>query len=174
MVWSPSTSSEFQVQGWASIFLFDTLDGTISGWLPQAALHNAIIAVDNSSSGASCTALAITNRPSGNILYAADNAHNKVDMYDGNFKFKGSFAPDKTIPSGSSVFGIRDINGLVFVAFAALSGGPGGFIDIYSESGVWLTQLAHGSPLNQPWGFAAAPPNFGTLEQYLAGFEQRQ
>src|SRR5580704_6486866 len=27
---------EFQVQGWSSIFLFATLDGTISGWAPQS------------------------------------------------------------------------------------------------------------------------------------------
>ena len=35
---------EFQVQGWASIFLFATLDGTISGWAPQSDPNNAIIA----------------------------------------------------------------------------------------------------------------------------------
>src|SRR4029077_19044847 len=37
--------TEFQVQGWASIFLFATLDGTISGWAPQSDRNNAIIAV---------------------------------------------------------------------------------------------------------------------------------
>lgn len=30
-----NSSSEFAVEGWASIFLFATLDGTISGWAPR-------------------------------------------------------------------------------------------------------------------------------------------
>jgi len=34
-------------------------------------------------SGAVYTGLAITNNPSGNFLFAADNANNKVDIYDG-------------------------------------------------------------------------------------------
>ena len=59
-------SQEFQVQGWAAIFLFATLDGTISGWAPQSNPNEAIIAVNNSSSGAVYTGLAITNNASGN------------------------------------------------------------------------------------------------------------
>ena len=31
-----NASQDFQVQGWASIFIFATLDGTISGWTPIA------------------------------------------------------------------------------------------------------------------------------------------
>jgi uncharacterized protein (TIGR03118 family) len=160
-------SQEFQVQGWASIFLFDTLDGTISGWAPQSDLHNSIIAVDNSKSGASYTALAVTNKPSGNFLFAADAANNRVDIYDGGFNHTGTFAPDPAIPSGFSVFGIRDINGEVFVSFADLSGGPGGFIDVYKEDGTLVGPFAKGAPLNQPWGFAVAPSNFGPLSNML-------
>src|ERR1700730_3671013 len=58
---------EFQVQGWASIFLFATLDGTISGWAPQSNPNQAIIAV--TSAGAVYTGLAITSRTSGNFLF---------------------------------------------------------------------------------------------------------
>ena len=66
------------------------------------------------------------------------------------------------------MFGIRDINGQVFVAFADASGGPGGFVDVYSESGVLLkSSFIHGAPLNQPWGFAIAPTNFGPLSNTL-------
>jgi uncharacterized protein (TIGR03118 family) len=32
---------------------------------------------------------------------------------------------------------------------------------------VFLKQVAHGAPLNQPWGIAAAPKNFGTLSNTL-------
>ena len=159
-------SSEFNVQGWPAIFLFATLDGTISGWAPQSNPNQAIIAVNNSESGASYTALAITSRPAGNLIYAADTANNKVDVYDGKFNHVKSFT-DRAIPAGFTVFGIRDLDGLLYVSYARSNGGDGGFIEIYSESGVLLKTLAHGSPLNQPWGFAAAPSGFGPLSNTL-------
>ena len=159
-------SQEFQVQGWASIFIFATLDGTISGWAPQSNPNQAIIAVDNSSSGAIYTGLAITSNTSGNVLFAADNWNNKVDMYDGNFNLLGSFT-DSTLPAGFAPFGIQDINGLVYVSFANSSGGSGGYVDVYSESGKFLKQLIANGKLNQPWGFAMAPSKFGSLSNTL-------
>jgi uncharacterized protein (TIGR03118 family) len=167
VVWNPSQTGEFQVQGLPTFFIFDTLDGTISAWAPGLTLFDAAIAVDNSKSGASYTALAITNKPSGNFLFAADAANNRVDIYDGSFTHTGSFASDPAIPSGFSVFGIRDINGKVFVSFADSSGGPGGFIDVYKEDGSLIGLFAKGAPLNQPWGFAVAPSNFGRLSNTL-------
>jgi len=168
MVWNPNQSGEFQVQGWPTFFLFDTLDGTISAWAPGLALFDAQIAVDNSANKASYTALAITNRTHENFLFAADTANNRVDLYDGTFTWKGSFAADPAIPAGFTVFGIRDIGGKVFVAFADASGGAGGFVDVYSEKGVLLkSSFIHGWPLNQPWGFAWAPANFGPLSNTL-------
>jgi uncharacterized protein (TIGR03118 family) len=157
-------SNDFQVQGWASIFIFATLDGTISGWAPQSDPNNTIVAV--TAPGASFTGLAITSRPSGNLLFAADNANNKVDMYDANFKLVKSFT-DHTLPPGFAPFGIQDIAGLVYVAFASASGGPGGYIDIYTEGGTFVKRLTQGAPLNQPWGIAAAPSNFGPLSNTL-------
>ena len=168
MVWNPSKTGEFQVQGWPTFFLFDSLDGTIDAWAPGLALYEAQIAVDNSANKASYTALAITNRKSENFLFAADNANNRVDIYDGTFTWKGSFAADPAVPEGFTVFGIRDINGKVLVAFADASGGPGGFVDVYSESGALLkSSFIHGAPLDQPWGFAMAPANFGPLSNTL-------
>src|SRR4029077_11155998 len=70
-------SQDFQVQGWPAIFLFATLDGTISGWAPQSNPNAALIAVNIP--GAVYTGLAITSNSSGNVLFAADNANNKVD-----------------------------------------------------------------------------------------------
>jgi uncharacterized protein (TIGR03118 family) len=167
VVWNPSQTGEFQVQGLPTFFLFDTLDGTISAWAPGLTLFDAAVVVDNSKSGASYTALAITNKPSGNFLFAADAANNRVDIYDGSFNHTGTFANDPAIPSGFSVFGIRDINGKVFVSFADSSGGPGGFIDVYKEDGTLVGLFAKGAPLNQPWGFALAPSTFGPLSNTL-------
>src|SRR5258708_1304520 len=78
-------SSDFQIQGWSTLFLFATLDGTISGWAPQNDFNAAHIQVNNSAAKASYTGLAITNKPSGNLLFAADVVNNKVDVYDGTF-----------------------------------------------------------------------------------------
>jgi uncharacterized protein (TIGR03118 family) len=159
-------SPDFMVQGWNAFFLFDTLDGTISAWVPQVDFTHALLVVDNSKSGAVYTALAITSHPSGNILFAADTANNRVDMFDGTFKHVGSFT-DSTVPAGFTVFGIRDLNGLVYVSFANAAGGPGGFIDIFSEKGDFLKRLTQNGLLNQPWGFAAAPSGFGPLSNTL-------
>ena len=168
IVWNPSQTNEFQVQGWPTFFIFDSLDGTISAWAPGIATFDAEIAVDNSASKASYTALAVTNKARENFLFAADTANNKVDIYDGTFTWKGSFATDPAVPAGFSVFGIRDLDNKVFVAFADASGGAGGFIDIYSEKGVLLKSgFIQGAPLNQPWGFAFAPSNFGPLSNTL-------
>jgi uncharacterized protein (TIGR03118 family) len=159
-------SPEFQVKQHAAVFLFATLDGTISGWAPQSDPNNAIIKVDNSKSGAVYTGLAITSKASGNFLFAADTANNKVDVYNGKFKLVTSFT-DPAIPAGFAPFGVQDISGLVYVAYASTTGGPGGFIDVLSEEGTLVKQLTHARQLNQPWGFAAAPGNFGPLSNAL-------
>jgi uncharacterized protein (TIGR03118 family) len=158
-------STEFQIDNWTSAFLFATLDGTISGW-SHFDPNNALIGVNNSSSGAVYTGLAITSHSSGNFLYAADVAHNKVDVYDGKFKFVMSFT-DTKLPAGFAPFGIQDIGGQVYVAFASTSGKSGGYIDIFTEGGAFVKTLIHGKPLNQPWGFAVAPSNFGPLSGTL-------
>jgi len=157
-------SPEFLVEGWPSLFLFATLDGTISGWAPQSNPNAAIVAV--TSAGSVYTGLAITNNPTNNFLFAADNANNKIDMYDGTFTLQASFT-DPGIPLGFSAFGIQDIAGLVYVSFANTSGGEGGFVDIFTEGGTLVKQLVQGRPLNQPWGFALAPANFGPLSNSL-------
>lgn len=159
-------SQQFQVEGWASVFLFDTLDGTIQGWSPISNPNQSIIAVNNSSSGASYTALAITSHSSGNSLFACNFTTGLVEMYDGNFNLVKTFT-DTSLPKGAVPFGIQDINGQLYVAFAASNGGPNGLIDIFTEDGTFVKHLAHGAPLNQPWGMAMAPSNFGPLSNTL-------
>jgi uncharacterized protein (TIGR03118 family) len=156
----------FLVQGWSSYFIFATLDGTIQGWSPISNPTESIIAVNNSTSGASYTGLAITNKTSGNMIYAADFANAKVDIYDSNFHLVKSFT-DPSLPSNFVPFGIQDIQGKVLVAYADASGGPSGVIDVFTEDGVFLKHFIKGSPLNQPWGMALAPSNFGALSNTL-------
>ena len=156
-------STEFKIRNWTSVFLFATLDGTISGWSsfnPDAAL------IGVKQAGAVYTGLAITSHPSGNFLYAADNANNKIDVYDRNFNLVNSFT-DPIVPTGFAPFGIQDINGQVYVTYANQAGGPNGLIDIFTESGTLVKHFTHGSPLNQAWGMAVAPSDFGPLSGTL-------
>ncbi len=156
-------SPEFQIENWTSVFLFATLDGTISGWsafFPSASL------IGVRQPGAVYTGLAITSKPAGNFLYSADAANNKVDVYNGTFGLVMSFT-DATIPAGFAPFGIQDIGGQVFVTYASTTGGTGGYIDIFGEDGTFVKRFAQGGPLNQPWGLAVAPKNFGALSGRL-------
>jgi uncharacterized protein (TIGR03118 family) len=146
-------SSEFKIDTWTSLFLFATLDGSIQGWstfFPTSSLVGATQA------GAVYTGLAITSKTSGNMLYAADAAGNKVDMYNGTFQFVKSFT-DSTIPAGFAPCGIQDIAGQVYVTYASTSGKAGGYIDTFGEDGTFVKRFAQGMPLNQAWGMAVAP-----------------
>jgi uncharacterized protein (TIGR03118 family) len=160
------SSTDFKVQGMKSDFIYATLDGTISAWAPGVNANQSTLVVDNSASKASYTGLAITSNPSGNYLYAADNTNNLIDMYDGNFALVKSFG-DPAIPSNFSVFGVQDINGLLYVAYAVPNIGAGGYIDLFTENGTFVKTLIQGWPLNQAWGIAAAPRNFGPLSNTL-------
>ncbi len=160
-----SSKSDFQIDGWPSVFLFATLDGTIQGW-STFDTSTSLIAVNNSHNKASYTGLAITSKTSGNFLYAADFNNNKIDMYDNTFTFVKSFT-DAKIPKGFVVFNVQDIKGKLYVSYVNAKGGGGGYIDIFTEAGKFVKQLTHGAPLNQPWGFAVAPKNFGPLSNTL-------
>jgi uncharacterized protein (TIGR03118 family) len=159
-------SQQFLVEGWASVFLFATLDGTIQGWSPISNASQSIIAVNNSGSGASYTALAITSHSSGNSLYACNFTTGMVEIYNGSFQLTGTFT-DTALPKGYVPFGIQDIGGQLYVAFAQSNGSAGGVIDIYTEAGTLVKHLAHGAPLNQPWGLAMSGSNFGSLSNSL-------
>lgn len=165
IVANPSTT-DFLIDGEPTGFIFATLDGTISGWASKENKNTSIIAVDDSASKASYTGLAITNYATGNFLYAADNANNTIDMYNGSWGFVKSFG-DPNVPSTMSVFGIQDINGMVYVTYAVPNIGAGGVVDIFKEDGTFVKTLIQGDILNQAWGVALAPADFGPLSNTL-------
>ncbi len=158
-----NASQEFKIDNWVSAFMFCTLDGTISGW-SHFDPNNALIGVNNSKSGAVYTGLAITNKTSGNLIYAADAANNKIDVFNGTFQFVMSFT-DSGLPAGYTPFNVQDIQGNVIVTFS--NGASGGYVDLFTEAGKLKARITHGGPLNQPWGIALAPKNFGALSNTL-------
>jgi uncharacterized protein (TIGR03118 family) len=153
-------TSDFKVSGSPALFIFATLDGTISGWNSGT---SAVIAV-TAPSGTFYTGLAIGQSKGANFLFAADEAHNKVDIYDGSFKLVGSFTDKKL--SGFFTYGIQNINGRLFVTFVNSVYGNG-VVDIFDTTGKLIKTLTKSAHLNAPWGLALAPKNFGPASNAL-------
>jgi uncharacterized protein (TIGR03118 family) len=159
--------SEAGVSG-GSVFIFDTEDGTISGWNPTVDLHNAIRMVDNSWAGAIYKGLAIGRTPNASFIYAANFNSGWVEMYDAKFQWVKNFT-DTELPPGYAPFGIQNINNKLYVTFALQDEdkeddvkGPGhGFVDVFDLQGHKLKRLISRGALNSPWGLALAPSNFG-------------
>ncbi|MEI9929583.1 MAG: TIGR03118 family protein [Rhizomicrobium sp.] len=147
----------------SSIFLFDTLSGAIEGWNPGVDPNNAIVAVDNSANGSVYTGLALDKKT--NLLFAADNKNNQVQVFDKTFNPVATFT-DPSLPKGYAPHNVAALNGKIYVAFAKLGGG-GGYVDVFDTSGALLTQLIAKKPLNAPWGLTIAPKKFGAFASDL-------
>jgi uncharacterized protein (TIGR03118 family) len=153
-----------------SRFLLASADGTISGWSSIVDPAHAHLAVDNSSSGAVYTGLALGSAGHG-FLYAADFSRATIDVFDEAFQpvvRRGAFQ-DPTVPAGFAPFNIQNINDRLFVTYAQQDkdgkddvAGPGhGFIDVFDTAGNLLLRFSSQGPLNSPWGMALAPADFG-------------
>jgi len=140
----------------AAVFLFDTLDGTISGWSPTVNANTAVVAATKP--GALYTGLAIGQNNGDNFLYAADNANNRVDVYDKTFTLVNSFT-DPALPAGSNPYNVQNIGGDLYVTFTNSSGG--GVVDVFDTQGRFKKTFATGGTLKEPWGLAKSPSNFG-------------
>jgi len=147
-----------------ALFIFATLDGTLSGWNPGVDPTRAIKAADQSAHGVVYTGLAIASDL--NWVYGADAANNKVDVYDAQFNLIFTFN-DSTIPEGFTPYGIQVINKKVYVTFASPANVAGGFVDVFDEFGGSKHRLISNGVLNQPWGIAISPANFGKFSNSL-------
>jgi uncharacterized protein (TIGR03118 family) len=158
--------------------IFATEDGTLAAWGPRVDQHHALLVADNSADGAVYKALALGHNSQGNFLYATNFHNATVDVFDRHFhqvQLAGSFT-DPDIPAGFAPFGIRNINGTLFVTYALQKGpdnhddqaGPGnGFIDEFDTNGNFLRRFASGGALNSPHGMAVAPADFGAFRNAL-------
>ena len=161
----------------SSVFLFDTVDGTISGWSPSVDSTNAIVGATNP--GAIYTGLAIDTHHDDTLLYAANFAGGTIDVYDQNFQLvttlPGNFT-DPELPADYHPFNIQAINNQLYVEDApddkVLSGAadPGdGAVDVYNSDGQLQQRLIlpGNTHLNDPWAVAMAPGNFGSFSNDL-------
>jgi uncharacterized protein (TIGR03118 family) len=165
--------------GMAALFMFASLDGTISGWNPQVDGTHSVVKVDNSASGASYFGLAISigASPATSFIYAANLHAGTIDVFDMNFApvaTPGGFK-DAMLPAGYAPFNIQNLGGKLYVTYAlqtpdksfAAPGAGNGYVDVFDTSGNLLQRLIAKGPLNAPWGLALAPAGFGDFANDL-------
>jgi len=146
-----------------SRFIFATEDGTIVAW---GAGNSAVIASDQSPSGAVYKGIAMAVNGGSNFLYATNFHNGTIDVFDKSFTLQASAGfMDPALPAGFAPFNIRNFDGLLFVTYAKQkpdhhddTAGPGnGFVDIYKPDGTLVRRFASMGPLNSPWGMALVP-----------------
>jgi uncharacterized protein (TIGR03118 family) len=117
--------------------------GVIAGWSPAVSLTHAVVAVTRS--GAVYKGLAIASTAVGDFLYAADFHNARVDVFNDSFGLvtaPGAFV-DPKLTDGFAPFGITNIGGQIFVAYAKqdadqedeVAGQGLGFVDAFDTGG---------------------------------------
>jgi conserved hypothetical protein TIGR03118 len=152
-------------------FIFVSEDGSISGWNPALnpndRAHAIAIAVDNGTNLGSERAIykgvTLGMANGHNFLYATNFHTGRVETYDENFrKVNPRGFVDHTLPAGYAPFGIRNINGQIYVTYALQDAkgeddvaGPGnGFVNVFNTDGTFVKRLISNGNLNAPWGLA--------------------
>jgi uncharacterized protein (TIGR03118 family) len=169
-------SNDFAVaKGMPGIFIFVSLDGTISAWNPNVNFTNAIQVVPGSTESV-LTGATIAQIGDDRFLYVADLKKGAITVYNANFKpvelSEKAFHEDH-VPLGFAPFNVQNIGNNLYVAYAKQNNAknfveipfhPGqGFVDVFSPEGRFLMRLQHGDWFNAPWGLTLAPSDFGTF-----------
>ena len=168
----------FIVGGKPSLFIFDTEDGTISGWNGGATV---ILAVDNSMGGAGAVykGLAMITNNGANFLLATNFRSGKVEVYDSNFNLtnlSGTFT-DPNLPAGYAPFGIHVITAnsqtKIYVTYALqdaakhdpVHAAGDGVVDIFDTNGNMIQTFVMQGDMhtNAPWGVVVPPAGFGAF-----------
>ena len=159
--------------------IFDSIDGTISGWNPEVDPTHAITILDNSMTNPNApkpalyTGLEMVQTGNGPVLYAADINNDRVEMYGGSFNYMGDFT-DSTV-TGFAAWSVQAVNDDLYVTFANpfAKGSFGGVVDVFDTAGHLLTpnhfaaNAPGAGPLENPWGIVQAPANFGAYSNDL-------
>ncbi len=177
-----NTTSDFVVshdgKSAPATVIFSTEDGTIVAWNPKVDKHEGVIVADLSKTGAVFKTLTPGTVNGTNYLFASDFHNGTVDVFDKNFQlhtFSKDQFTDPSIPAGFAPFGLKVVNGTLFVTYAKqddarhddVAGVGNGFIDEFTLGGQFLTRFASQGLLNSPHGIAVAPDNFGRFSNAL-------
>jgi len=173
IVFNP-VAQDFLVRDTPAQFLFAGEDGSISTWstINGDFPSNALLAVDDSPSGAVYKGLTIVTPQCCREYLAAANFHaGFIATYDVSFNLLatlGSFK-DSNLPVGYAPFNIQQIGPEVFVTYAVQDASgtnpvtaPGnGIVNVFDQEGNFIRRFAANGPLNAPWGIVQASANFG-------------
>jgi uncharacterized protein (TIGR03118 family) len=157
-----------------ALFIFSSEGGQIIAWSPVAdpVVNGASTAqVKFSSKTAVFKGLTIASTRFGTFLYATDFHNGRVDVFNSRFHLvhlPGHFR-DRHLPKGYAPFGIRAIDGFIYVTYAKqdadkhddVAGLGHGFIDVFTTSGFLVERLVSRGALDSPWGLEVAPKGFG-------------
>jgi uncharacterized protein (TIGR03118 family) len=172
---NPTTSFPVNpVNGTAASFIFANLNGTISAWA-----GGTTATVVATTPGAVYTGLAISTppNPAQPLLYAANIAQGRIDIFDKSFapmNLPGAFATPQQA-NGLVPFNVQNIGGNIYVTYAPpgppqnqRNATPGqGAVAIFDLNGNFLRMAAVGGPLAAPWGITVAPASFGQFADDL-------
>jgi uncharacterized protein (TIGR03118 family) len=171
-----STASDFVIptDNAKATFIFANLNGTISAWNGALSPNTQAIVVATTP-GASYTGVALGSNASGSLLYAANAASGKIDVFNGSFApanlGANAFAAPAGLPAGLVPFNVQNIGGNIIVTYAPaghaaqVSATEGqGAVAVFDSSGTFKTgSLIAGGKLASPWGVALAPAGFGSF-----------
>jgi uncharacterized protein (TIGR03118 family) len=180
-VYTGFTSTDFIVEAegvkGASKFLFAALDGTISGW--TTGQTKSVTMVDLGAQNRIYTGLAVTDKPTGNLLYAVDFNMQTIDVFDGNFKpvkVSGNWQDPNNKDRTLAIYNMQYLDGKLYAIWARPANDPAeaenftgyGFVSEFDTQGNHLRSFEHRQELIAPWGVAIAPKkDFGPLSGHL-------
>ncbi len=158
----------------AAKFLFANASGTITAWTERARAAggfdrpvDSAVVVDGTARGSEFLGVALS--PAGDRMLAADfGAEAALRVYDGKFAEVGAFAnpfnPNKK-PDGFEAFNVQTLGDSVFAMYARhVPPGaelPEGRLAEFDASGQLIAKWRGRGYLNNPWGVAKAPKDFG-------------
>jgi uncharacterized protein (TIGR03118 family) len=160
--------------GLPGLFIFVSLDGTISAWNSKLANPNAAIQIVPGSTKSVLSGATIAQIEGHRFLYVADLEAGKIKVYNTDFEpvkvGEDAFADDQ-LPPGFAPFNVQNIGGNLYIAYAKQNqtktfvdfGAGLGFVDVFSPEGRLLMLLEHGAFFNAPWGLTLAPNDFGSF-----------
>jgi uncharacterized protein (TIGR03118 family) len=154
-----------------ALYLFDNLDGSISGWDGSSKARTVVAGRGPGGNLAVYTSLEVAASGGKTYLYAANGITGGIDVFDTTFTkatLAGAFVDPGPNPKGLAPFNIENLDaGHLWVTYA-LAGGQAptarlgsGFVSEFNTDGTFVRRFATGAPLTSPWGMAMAPANFG-------------
>jgi uncharacterized protein (TIGR03118 family) len=163
-------TASFLVNGTPATTLFANLNGTISGWNSSTGTMAQVVVTTNGA--AVYTGLDMGSNASGDFLFAANPKQRRIDVYNDSFVLQ-NLGPnafvDPSLPAGLVPFNVDNINGVLYVTYAA-AGPPAarnmapegvGAVAAFDTSGNFIQQVTSGGKLASPWGITLAPSTFG-------------